>query len=234
MSTTATTTAMFHTGATTRPMPGISVQPGREMTDDQLEAMSGLEGLNATFVADVLSDMLMHERCGFHLYRSLEGRSNNPMLAGRYRDFGKDTARHIAVLEELITALGGDPQYVSPSARATEKMNTALLESTFMLDGSIDVMTAELVMLDAVLLAETRDHANWSCLSDLVTSFPEGKARDAVRKAVIEVEDEEDTHLDWARSTRSKMIALQSSSSAVTAMGAKAEEVMAKVKNLFD
>lgn len=228
-----TTTAAFHTGATTRPMPGVSVHPGRAMTDDQLDAIAGLEGMNASFVADVLSDMTVHERCGLRLYRSVEGRSHNPVLQGRYRDFGRDTARHAAVLEELVTELGGDPQYVSPSARATERANAALLESTFMLDGSIDLMTRELVMLDAVLLAETRDHANWSGLAGLVQRFPPGQPRDAVRRAVEQVEAEEDQHLEWVRSTRSKMIALQASGSPVAAVGAKAEEAVARIRNLF-
>jgi hypothetical protein len=39
----------------------------------------------------------------------------------------------VEVLEELIAELGGDPGYVSPAARATEKAGSALLESTFLL-----------------------------------------------------------------------------------------------------
>ena len=43
------------------------------------------------------------------------------------------------LLEELITgATGGDPQYVSPAARATEKAGAGLVESTYLLAGSVD------------------------------------------------------------------------------------------------
>ncbi|HEX2578501.1 MAG TPA: ferritin-like domain-containing protein [Aquihabitans sp.] len=228
------TSPMAHTGATTKPLPTITVQPGREMTPETLQSLPSLAGMNAMFVVDVLSDMAMHERCGFHLYRSLAGRTNNPVLQRKYVEFGEETHEHIAVLEQLLTELGADPQYVSPSARATEKMDTSILESTFLLEGSVDIMTQELVMLDAVLLAETRDHANWSGLRDLVPMFPEGPARDAVQRAVDQVEDQEDEHLEWAKRTRKKLIAMQAKSTVMTTVAATAEDLMARVKGLFD
>jgi rubrerythrin len=229
-----TTSPMYHTGATTKPLPTITITPGREMPPETLQALPSLEGMNAMFVVDVLSDMAMHERCGFHLYRSLAGRTNNPVLKAKYEEFGEETYHHIEVLEQLLTELGADPQYVSPAARATEKMDTGLLESTFLLEGSVDLMTQELVMLDAVLLAETRDHANWSGLADLVPTFPEGPAREAVQRAVDEVEDEEDQHLEWAKTTRKKLIAMQAKSTVMTTVAATAEDLVARVKSIFD
>jgi rubrerythrin len=228
------TSPMFHTDATTKPMPTITVNPGREAAVETLEALPALDGMNAVFVLDLLSDMTMHERCGYHLYRSVSGRTNNPVLKRRYEEFGQETHEHIAILEELVTALGGDPQYVSPAARATEKMDSSILESTFLLRGSVDIMTSELVMLDAVLLAETRDHANWSGLQDLIPSFPDGPSRDAVQRAVNQVEDQEDEHLEWARSTRSKLIAGQAKSTVGTAIAATAEDMLARVKSWLD
>lgn len=228
-----TTSPMHHTGATTKPLPTVTVQPGREIEPQELAALPSLQGLNAMFVVDLLSDMAMHERCGFHLYRSLAGRTNNPMLKRKYLEFGEETERHIGVVEDLLSELGAHPQYVSPAARATEKVDTAILESTFLLEGSVDIMTQELVMLDAVLLAEARDHANWSGLADLVPMFPEGPARDAVQRAVGQVTGEEDEHLEWARSTRKKLIALQAKSTVATTVVATAEDLMARVKQLL-
>lgn len=88
-------------------------------------------------------------------------------------------------------------------------------------------------MLDAVMLAEAKDHANWSGLSRLVDTFPEGEVRDHVRRAVGQVEPQEDEHLGWAQDMRSKMIALQVQSGAMATMGAKAEEMVARVKDWF-
>ena len=144
-------------------------------------------GMNAAVVADLLSGMLAHERCGVHLYRTVAARSNNPTLKRRYEEFGEETLHHVEVLEQLITTLGGFPNYVSPNARAVHGMDSNLVESTFMLNGALDVMTREMAMLDAVFLAESMDQANWQLLSQLVDAM-EGDVADTLRSAVDEVE----------------------------------------------
>jgi hypothetical protein len=58
-----------------------------------------------------------------------------------------------------------------------------------------DLVSQELVMLDAVLLAEAKDHANWSCLAGMVDDLPAGAIRDAFQTAVDEVEVQENEHL---------------------------------------
>ncbi|HEY8526217.1 MAG TPA: hypothetical protein VIL48_14700 [Acidimicrobiales bacterium] len=228
---TLTPTAPF--GARSAPQEMTVVDPARQLTEEERDRFLAGTGLNGPFVLDLLSDMLTHERCGAQLYRSLAGRTNNPVLKRQYQQFGEETVEHVDVLETLIGQLGGDPMYVSPAARATEKSGTALLESTFLLVGSIDPMTQELVMLDAVLLAEAKDHANWSGLAQLVDTFPEGEVRDHVRRAVDRVEPQEDEHLGWAQDMRAKLIELQVRSGALAAMGAKAEEAMARIKDWF-
>lgn len=124
--------------------------------------------------------------------------------------------------------------YVSPAGRATEKSGIGLLESTFLLAGSVDLMTQELVMLDAVLLAEAKDHANWSCLAAMVEDLPGGDERDALQLAVDDVEVQEDEHLQWARDMRCSMISLQSRSGPTSTLPMKAEEIVSRIKGLFD
>ncbi|HEX6419184.1 MAG TPA: ferritin-like domain-containing protein [Acidimicrobiales bacterium] len=221
------------TGARSAPAEMTYVDPARTMAPD--EQAGFLEGtdLNGPFVADLLSDMLAHERAGARLYRSVAERTNNPVLQQRYRQFGNETERHVEILETLVTALGGDPGYVSPAARASERAGTALLESTFLLTGSVDLVTQELVMLDAVLLAEAKDHANWSCLAAMVEDLPSGEVREAFEDAVEEVEAQEDEHLTWAQDTRCRMISLQATSGPTTSLTMKAEEMVARIRNLF-
>ena len=220
-------------GATTKPMPGVYVEAAQQTTDDMLATTMPEGGLNGPFVADLLSAMLTHERCGRHLYRSVEGRTNNPILKGKYREFGQETERHVEILEQLITQLNGNPNYVSPMARAVEGTDSKLLESTFMLAGSLDLVTAEMAMLDAVFLAESADHANWKTLSELVNSFPAGDLRDAFRTAVNEVEEQEDEHLEWASAMKSRMVKLQATSASKAKIGAVGEEFVARIKEWF-
>jgi len=218
------------TGATAKPNEMLYVDPAAETTDEALADPMLLDGLNVVFVADVLSAMLTHERCGVHLYRSVATRSNNPMLKRRYEEFGQETARHVEILEGLIAQSGGNPNYVSAPARAVEGMNSKLLESTFMFAGSLDLMTQETAMLDAVFLAESMDHANWQTLSALISSLPEGELRDAFEAAVAEVEDQEDEHLEWAKTTKARITHMQAESSLATTVGLKTEEMIARVR----
>jgi rubrerythrin len=226
-----TLTPTFAGGARSVPQEMTLPDPVRQFAER--ESFLDGSGLNGPFVADLLSDMLCHERCGVHLYRSVAGRTNNPVLKQRYEHFGNETLEHVEILETLIGRLGGDPMYVSPAARATEKADAGLLESTFLLAGSVDLMTQELVMLDAVMLAEAKDHANWSGLSKMVDMFPEGDVRSRVREAVAQVEPQEDEHLGWAQDMRHKMVAMQASSAAMTSVAAKAEEAVARIKDWF-
>jgi hypothetical protein len=84
------------------------------------------------------------------------------VLKARYVELGEETERHVEIDEQLIIAMGGNPSYVSPMARAVELTDSKTLEATFLLAGSVDVMTAEMVMLDAVFLAESMCHHNWA------------------------------------------------------------------------
>jgi ferritin-like metal-binding protein YciE len=228
------TNAAHHLGGTSKPAPMVAIDPERLVLDEQLALMAEGSGLNGAFLADTLSDMLMHERCGFHLYRSVAGRSNNPMLKRRYEEFQAETETHIAILEQLIGDLGGDPGYTSPAARATEKYDFGALEGSFLLAGSVDLMTQELVMLNAVVLAETIDSANWETLAALTESLDEGPVRDAFARAVEQVLPQEQEHLGWARETRQKMILLQTRSKAAQSVGLGASALMDKIHTLFD
>jgi rubrerythrin len=227
-------TPTFEAGALTMPGPMMTVLPDRTMTAELLESSKDrLEGLNAEFVFGQLSMILQHERCGRHLYRSVAGRTHNPLLEQQYEQFGTETERHVELLEELISAMGGVPLYVSPAARAVEKIDAALLESTFLATGSYDPMTAEAMMLNAVFVAETVDHANWSYLSKVCEQLPEGELRSLMQRITSEVEEQEDRHLSWARDMRDRMTRLQTTSTTTSKVALKAEEMVAKVKDWF-
>lgn len=230
---TPTLTPTHENGTTARASAMVYVPPERQMSAVRLEEELEDTGLNMPFVADLLSAMTAHERCGRHLYRSVAGRTNNPVLKKRYEELGEETETHVAALAEIVVAMGGDPQYVSPMARATEGQDSKILESTFILSGSLDTITAEVAMLDAVLLAETIDHSNWSTLSALVAQMPAGTLRDSVSAVVERVYDQEDEHLEWARATRARMTMMQAQSSTAAALSAKAEELVETVRNWF-
>jgi len=201
-----TTVVTNDTGGTAKPIGVLYIEPDRQVLDaGSSTALSG-SGLEPAFVADLLSACLAHERCGAHLYRSAATRTASEQLRERYEHFGTETVDHIRLLEQLIANANGDTQYVSPSARATEKAGTALLESTFLVSGSADMATAELAMLEAVILAEAKDRANWQLLAELGAQVTDPGLREQFESVTGPVLAQEEDHFEWACNTRSDML----------------------------
>ena len=97
------------TGGTAPPVEAVYVPLDRQVPDaGSMTALAGA-GVNAPFVADLLSACLAHERCGVHLYRSVAGRTGDAELRAQYEHFGDETRDHVERLEHLIVAAGGDP-----------------------------------------------------------------------------------------------------------------------------
>jgi rubrerythrin len=155
-------------------------------------------------------------------------RSTTPELKQKYEELGRETAHHREVLVRLIERLGGDPSYISPPARIAQFKAAKLLESALAMDG-LSQPEIEMSDLENVLLAETKDHADWHLLSEIAKQMaspsmmeklsdptnqalgemPSGLSlvdmQQAIQAAVDEVEDEEDEHLEWARKTLTRM-----------------------------
>jgi rubrerythrin len=232
MSPVTTTTKL--TGGTTLLMTPMTVtEPETAMPADRLDSFLEDTGLNGRFMADLLSSFLAHEQGGFHLYRTVSTLTNNPMLQAKYKEFGGQTESHISVLEQLISGLGGNPGYVSPAARMVEAMNTKMVEAVVLLCGAADENTREQAMLEAVILAETKDHANWKLLGQLAEQMPDGEAKEAFLDAAGQVEDQEDEHLEWASSTWEKLVMTQAQSSLAQKGMEMAEKAVGKVKDVL-
>jgi rubrerythrin len=206
-------------------------EPTRACTGEDLErAMLRRSGLNVPFIAGTLSGFLAHERAGASLYRVAAEHSENPMLTGKYAEFGRETVEHIAIYEQLIADLGGDPHYVSPAARMIEQQGAKLLEGPVMLAGSVDLVTLETAFLEAVVIAEHKCHDNWQLLARLADSLPEA-AQAKVRDAVARVEPEEDEHIRWATDTWFQLAATNAAHPAPSGLVGLVERAAHKVKD---
>jgi hypothetical protein len=190
------------TGGRTMPISMTITEPERAVTPDELEATM-LQGSdrNVVFIAGTLSAFLAHERAGLTLYRVAAELSENPMLVTKYEEFGRETAEHIGIYEALVSRLGGDPAYVSPAARMTEQMGAKLLEAPISLAGSVDLVTLEASILEAVVIAEHKCHDNWTLLARMGEELTEDPVRGFIRDAVAQVEPQEDEHVRWATET---------------------------------
>jgi rubrerythrin len=154
--------------------------------------------VNNEVLLDKLSEFLMVEQCGWQLYRVVGERATDPELRARYQEFGQETDRHRTILTGLIRDLGGDPDHVSPTARLAQRKSESLLASA-LVAGPLSEAEREANDLENVVLAETKDHADWELLGRLAEQLPNGKARKAIEAAVAEVGPQEDEHLGWAQ-----------------------------------
>jgi rubrerythrin len=186
--------------------------PEAAIAPEQLGAFLDGSGLNGPFMADLLSSFLMHEQCGLHLYRTAISMTVDPRLREKYEEFGAETEEHIRIFEELITACGGQPGYVSPTARLTEAVDSKIHEAAILLPDGADDAALELAILEAVVLAETKCHSDWSLIQKLAAELPDGDARSAFQAAVDQVEEQEDEHIRWARETWETLILTQARS----------------------
>jgi rubrerythrin len=153
---------------------------------------------------DKLSEFLMVEQGGLQLYTVAAARTTNRTLRKRYAELGAETAQHRVVLVQLIERLGGDPSYVSPTARVAQFKGAKLLESSAWVAG-LSQAEVEANDLENVLLAETKDHADWSLLAQLAQQVEAGDVQQALQTAVDQVEAQEDEHLAWARQNLSQL-----------------------------
>jgi hypothetical protein len=229
--TTAHLTTTYDTGGVAKASPEVTVGPERARTTEAFAGFAGGQD-NAPFLADFTSAVLMHAQCGRHLFRSVAGRTQNPMLKRRYGRFADQAERTIGRLQHLVTDLGGEPGYVSPSARATEKLDQGALEATWILDGSLDLLTRELAMLDAVVLAYTIDNSNWELLAELAEEL-DGPAGQALSDVVRAVQPDVAANTAWAVQTRKRIITMQAKHPAIAGVQASAEAALDWLKNLL-
>ena len=220
------------TGGRTMPLSMVVCPPDRAVTADTLEAqlLPG-SGLNVAFIAGTLSAFLAHERAGAALYRVAAEHSENPILVDKYSEFGRETIEHIAIYQQLIVDLGGDPHYVSPAARMTEQLGQKLLEGPVSLAGSVDLLTLETAFLEAVVFAEHKCHDNWTLLGQLGEILPDERSRQVVRDAVTAVEPQEDEHIRWATDTYAQLATQNAAHPAASGATGLIERAAHKVKD---
>ena len=192
-------------GGRTWPIGQTVSEPNLTLTADEAMAFAPDSGLDGFYFVDILSCFLGHERDGVHLYRTVAGLTSSAELRAAFEEFGAETAEHVEIYERLVMNLGGDPAYVSPSARLNEFQNGKVLEG-LLLSSSVDVPTFDVALVDAVAVAEAKCHANWMFLNELAAELPASSTRTAIEDAVSQVMEQEEKHYGWATETRNGLL----------------------------
>jgi hypothetical protein len=158
--------------------------------------------IEQTQVEELILQSLEHEMGGVNVYTTALACAVNTDLAGEWKKYLEETKRHVATLESVCRALSIDPARETPGRNVVRHVGKALVEAMELALAAGNPAQAELVACECVVLAETKDHADWELLGKCAEGLapPHGQT---LQDAVDEIEDQEDEHLyhtkGWCR-----------------------------------
>ncbi len=151
---------------------------------------------------ELLLQSLEHERGGVKIYRMALQCALQAQLRKEWTHYLEQTERHVQILTDTCAKIGIDPGIRTPGSHIVRENGIALVRSIEMALAAGDREAAEVVACEAVVLAETKDHADWELIG-AAAKAADGVTAEALSAAYEAVEDEEDEHLyhtkGWCR-----------------------------------
>lgn len=158
--------------------------------------------MNKKQVAELLYQALETEQGGVKVYETALRCVVNEDLRKEWEEYLEQTRTHVDVVLGVFEALELDPHTETPGRLVVRHIGTSLVKAMEMALGAGVPEAAQLVAAECVVSAETKDHLNWSLMSEAAKGLkgPEGKA---LKEAYDQVEEQEDQHLyhttGWCR-----------------------------------
>jgi hypothetical protein len=160
---------------------------------------------------ELLLQSLVHERGGMLVYQTALECALNDDLREEWEKYLEQTQNHVQVLTTACESLGLDPGEMTPGCMVVQHMGKSLVVAMKMALAAGNPFTAELVACECVVLAETKDHADWELIGECAKAAA-GETAPALMEAYEQVEDEEDEHLyhtkGWCRELWLKSLGL--------------------------
>jgi rubrerythrin len=189
-------TAKRPSSSTSRSTPATTGRRSRSRRD-----LAGVEP-DVEGAKELILQALETELGGVQVYETAVECAVNEDLKEEWQEYLDQTRHHVEVVEQLCQQLGIDAQEQTPGRQVVNALGRSLVQAMMMAkETGGEPEEAELVAAECVTLAETKDHLNWTLLSELAEADFEWA--EAIQSAVDEVEDEEDEHLyhtmGWSR-----------------------------------
>jgi rubrerythrin len=149
-------------------------------------------------VHELLYQALETELGGVQIYQTALMCAENDELRKEWNDYLTQTRTHVQVVTNILESLGLDPGATTAGRRVVGHVGKSLVRAMEMALESGDRTAAELVACECVVLAETKDHANWELIGHIV-KHGTGDETKVLKQAYEAVEDDEDHHLYHTR-----------------------------------
>jgi rubrerythrin len=168
-----------------------------EITEKVKDFFTSAE-VNMDIMKDVLSEFLAVERGGQKLYERALKLVSDSEVEAKFREYHRQTLDHQKVLIGIIHKLGGNPGFQSATAKVASEKAQALLRTMGRAAG-LSKGERQLNAIENIVLAETKDHADWELIGKIARQSTDPKLRELLGSAAKTVEQEEDEHLKWTR-----------------------------------
>ena len=151
---------------------------------------------------ELLLQSLEHERGGVKVYQTALESASCEDLKKEWTKYLSQTRKHVQILEGVLQKFEIDPEQETAGREVVRSLGEALVRAMKKPQGAGDPAAAQLVACECVVIAETKDHADWELLGKCAESL-KGSQKDVLEEACEIVEEEEDEHLyhstGWAR-----------------------------------
>ena len=151
---------------------------------------------------ELLLQSLEHERGGIMVYETALKCALNGDLKEQWQNFLDQTRTHERILMSVCADLSVDPEEGSPGRQIVKQLGGALVQAMQTALQAGNPSAAQLVACECVVLAETKDHADWELIGKC-GEHANAKQASSLQDAAAQVEKQEDEHLyhtrGWAR-----------------------------------
>ena len=151
---------------------------------------------------ELLLQSLEHEKGGVLVYRTALECVVNDSLREEWEEYLAQTEKHVLSLTAICQELGLDPGERTPGCQVVQHVGKSLVQAMKMAMAASNPEAAELVACECVVLAETKDHADWELIGACAKAYG-GQVASTLLAAYKQIEDEEDEHLyhtkGWCR-----------------------------------
>jgi hypothetical protein len=154
-------------------------------------------------VQELVLQSLEHELGGVKVYTAALKAAVNDDLKKEWQGYLAETKKHVSVLEGVCKALRVSADKETPGRAVVRHNGAALVKAIEMaLASGGKPEAAQLVACECVVLAETKDHLDWTLIGKCAEHL-DGPAAEALKSAYDAIEDQEDEHLyhtkGWCR-----------------------------------
>jgi rubrerythrin len=150
--------------------------------------------LDTKQMRELLLQSLEHERGGVKVYETALTCVVNDDLKKEWSEYLDQTRRHVQILEGVFDKLEIDPEEQSPGREIVRDLGASLVAAMKKAKQAGNPAAAQIVACECVVLAETKDHADWELLAKCAEQL-KGAQKQALLEACETVEDQEDEHL---------------------------------------